>query len=648
MPIRVECPNGHVLTAKDTHAGRTFACPACGQSVTVPKAEATLDVDTFLITETDVVSSDSNGLGVSDPFADAFDGLPPNATTEQFASPVPTQQYAKPTPLPRTNGTAKTRSKSPQGMKAAAQNPNKAVSANRSILSLNGIEAAFVGIGAMCGAMIGLVVLAAVWFVLMRDRSSSSSMIAESGGVSSINQAVETKTAPAAKPIKYSPPKEDLDAISTKLRKIGLAFLNYESAYKRFPPPEKSELSWRVHLLPFLDQQNLYSKFHLDEPWNSPHNRSLIDYMPDIYRIEGSKGGATRIQTPVGEKMAFKSMKRTRLSDMTDGAANTIIAIVVGKDKETLWTKPDELDFAPENPFESLGSLPDRYISVVAGEGKPAVLPPDISAEELYSLLTPAGGEITDLERFSARFAEFKANGYKGATGSPLASKIAAAKSQEAKSGPETAEIRDRRKKQLREIGLAQLNYESAYKVLPINPTSPSLDSSKRPMLSWRVHILPYLDQRVLYEKFKLNEPWDSPNNIQLLDMMPEIFRDPRDPIGSSKTRLVRIVGQGTPFSETGGGPKFRDFTDGLSNTILTICAGADKSVPWTKPDDLPFDPTAPVACIGQMDSPIIHTVFADCSVVSFDTQIQADVFKAHVTSKGGEVITQNEFIIGR
>ncbi|MCL4191413.1 MAG: DUF1559 domain-containing protein, partial [Thermoguttaceae bacterium] len=79
------------------------------------------------------------------------------------------------------------------------------------------------------------------------------------------------------------------------LKQIGLAMHNYYDSYRTLPaqanydPQGKPLLSWRVQLLPFLEQQALYAQFHQDEPWDSAHNKTLIDKMPPVYRSASSK-----------------------------------------------------------------------------------------------------------------------------------------------------------------------------------------------------------------------------------------------------------------------------------------------------------------------------------------------------------------------
>lgn len=86
------------------------------------------------------------------------------------------------------------------------------------------------------------------------------------------------------------------------LRRILLALHQYREKYGHFPFPasygrdQTPKLSWRVALLPFLGEDALYKEFHLDEPWLSEHNKSLIPRMPDVYRTPDipTEAGKTR------------------------------------------------------------------------------------------------------------------------------------------------------------------------------------------------------------------------------------------------------------------------------------------------------------------------------------------------------------------
>lgn len=152
----------------------------------------------------------------------------------------------------------------------------------------------------------------------------------------------------------------------------------------------------------------------------------------------------------------------------------------------------------------------------------------------------------------------------------------------------------------LKQIGLAAHNYaEITRGQFPPVDDPFFFDDQGRQNLSWRVWILPYLDQAPLFEKFKRDEPWDSPHNIKLLEHMPIAYQTP----GVTKaghTSIMTFSGPGAPFIDGKPGPKWRDIKDGEERTIFAIRAGADKAVPWTKPADIPLDSKDPIKGLGS------------------------------------------------
>lgn len=134
----------------------------------------------------------------------------------------------------------------------------------------------------------------------------------------------------------------------------------------------------------------------------------------------------------------------------------------------------------------------------------------------------------------------------------------------------------------LNQLQLALVNYESVNGRLP---PAYIVGKDGRPMHSWRVLILPFIDERSLYESYDFNEPWNGPHNSKLADKMPGIFHMPSEPPSSSMTNIVAITGPGTAFPGSQSTRK-ADFTDGLDNTIL-LAEIADSKINWLEPRDL-------------------------------------------------------------
>lgn len=114
-------------------------------------------------------------------------------------------------------------------------------------------------------------------------------------------------------------------------------------------------------------------------------------------------------------------------------------------------------------------------------------------------------------------------------------------------------------------------------------------DETGKPLLSWRVLILPYLDGQLLYDQFDLTEPWDGPNNSRLLDQMPPSYRlHTIDDEYTTASNYVAVVGKQTMWQ--GAKPRDLEFLkDGTSNTLL-VAEYVGHPIPWTKPEDLLFD----------------------------------------------------------
>lgn len=141
------------------------------------------------------------------------------------------------------------------------------------------------------------------------------------------------------------------------LRLIGLALQNYHSQYESFPPayvssPARKRLhSWRVLILPFLDENALYRQLRLDEPWDSPHNSQYHDQMPNVFqcrearRLAGDRRTASQTSyvAVVGPKTAWPGRKSRDFAEMTDGMSNTLLVVEV-KSPGFHWMEPRDLE----------------------------------------------------------------------------------------------------------------------------------------------------------------------------------------------------------------------------------------------------------------------------------------------------------------
>lgn len=188
---------------------------------------------------------------------------------------------------------------------------------------------------------------------------------------------------------------------------------------------------------------------------------------------------------------------------------------------------------------------------------------------------------------------------------------------------------------ELKQIGLAMHNHHAAFKSLPDRAIR---DADGKPLLSWRVKILPFIEQNELYGQFHLDEPWDSEHNIKLLPMMPSTYVDPSVPLQPGHTVFQVPVGDKVLFSETGA-PKFRDVLDGLSNTIMVVECNRDEAVPWTKPEDITVDLNSPMAQMGNTHVNGFHVLMSDGAVKFITKNIDQDVFRALFTKAGREPI---------
>jgi hypothetical protein len=197
------------------------------------------------------------------------------------------------------------------------------------------------------------------------------------------------------------------------------------------------------------------------------------------------------------------------------------------------------------------------------------------------------------------------------------------------------AALRQQQANNFKQLGLAMHNHHDSVGMFP--PMS-TYDKDGKPLLSWRVHLLPYIDQAELYKQFKLDEPWDSAHNKKLIAKMPPLYATPgKASTIEGGTRIQAFVGKGA-FFEGKRGLRFADFTDGLSNTFMLV--EAEKEVPWTKPEDLTFDPEAKMLPkLGGAFKGGFHALFGDGSVRFIADTLKPETLKLYIQRNDGIVI---------
>ncbi|MBY0459672.1 MAG: DUF1559 domain-containing protein [Gemmataceae bacterium] len=187
---------------------------------------------------------------------------------------------------------------------------------------------------------------------------------------------------------------------ANNLKQIGLALHNYLDTHNNFPPAAvcdkkgKPLLSWRVLILPYIEQEALYKEFKLDEPWDSDHNKKLIAKMPKVYAIPGAgEAGQTHYRVFVGNGAGFDWLTGVKITDITDGTSNTFMCVTAAT--AVPWTKPDELDYdAESDPAKLIGLVVNGKAQAVMFDGSVRTLGKLPKKETLHALITRGGGEV--------------------------------------------------------------------------------------------------------------------------------------------------------------------------------------------------------------------------------------------------------------
>jgi hypothetical protein len=204
-------------------------------------------------------------------------------------------------------------------------------------------------------------------------------------------------------PIEQARARAQRSQSTNNLKQLALAMHNHHDTHKSFPAVGNADasgkllLSWRVHILPYVEQQKLYEQFHLDEPWDSEHNRRLIEQMPETFRCPASKlkqeQGLSTYRVVSGEGTVFPGREGIPIKEIRDGTSNTIMIVEVDDQNAVIWTKPEGLPFDPKNPAKGLGGQFEGGFDTAFCDGSVHFISKNIPPETLRLLLLRSDGK---------------------------------------------------------------------------------------------------------------------------------------------------------------------------------------------------------------------------------------------------------------
>lgn len=485
-------------------------------------------------------------------------------------------------------------------------------------------------------------------------------------------------------------PRESVDAARSRnnLKQLGLALHNYHDVYNRFPPalglgPDgKTPHSWRVAILPFIGEKDLFNKYRFDEPWDGPNNKKLLAEMPQVYRAPNAKPDSTNtvyfaIASQYWETLVpknddakpaagtgatvFDGVNGRAIREITDGTSNTIMLVEAQRHGQipidVPWTKPDDIVYDPAQPLPTLGPPNGLHqgtgFFAVMGDGSVHLISRELPEATLRALFTRAGGELIP-PNWGMPIPTVAPQVPNQPVPLPEPRVIVSQPPRPAPTMFErifgrrpaaTAASASDSHQNLRRILLAMHNYHDVHEHYP---AASALGPDGKTPHSWRVAIIPYLEDRdafeEVYNKYKFDEPWDGPNNKKLLDKMPAVFRSPAGDAKSTDTLYFAITGKGTVFDRTEG-TKISEIPDGSSNTIAVVESAKvvdDKTVavPWLKPEDIEYDAGKPLPRFGvKPDANEFWAAFCDGSVRTLPSSTVEATLRAMLTRAGKEIV---------
>ncbi len=188
------------------------------------------------------------------------------------------------------------------------------------------------------------------------------------------------------------------------LKQIGLAIHNYHDTYRHFPPKYFIDrqgqplVSWRVAILPYIEQQALYQSLKLDQPWNAAANAKFSAVVIPTYADEGGDDlNKTRFRVPVFPGSAWDGEGPPKtFQDITDGTSNTIAVIHAPAEAAVSWADPAEWKISPDDPMKDVFGDREEVAALFFDGSVRTLQRNELDNKKLSAMLTIAGGEVIE------------------------------------------------------------------------------------------------------------------------------------------------------------------------------------------------------------------------------------------------------------
>jgi prepilin-type processing-associated H-X9-DG protein len=353
--------------------------------------------------------------------------------------------------------------------------------------------------------------------------------------------------------------------------------------------------------------------------------RDVIDNIPEPFD-QLTKANDLTLTGNLGKELTL-ALRLQFIDETSAKAANTLVREGIAAAHDRLTQQINELEkkvlALPEGKTDKIEAMPDAVTNLFN-----LAMLRSIAATVKAIPIQQSGNALSTeytLDPTSPRFALYSS----GTLASLMLPTIQKAKD---------ATVRVKSQNNLKQLALAMHSYHEAEGNMPVAIFG---KDGKKPILSWRVAMLPYVGQKALYQQFKLDEAWDSENNKKLIANMPDIFIDAEAPPNKEpgQTHYQVFVGKTAGFVMHKDGVQLSDIADGASNTIMI--ATATNPVTWTKPEDLAYEAGKPLPKLGFSGKPI-NVAFFDGSVKAINPKVSEQTLRALITRSGGELISED------